>query len=210
MDICRPRFVPLKPVKTRPQVFPFLELPAEIRNMIYSYLMIPKHPVYVYVRRFQSAVSTGLLFANRQIYQEASTAFYSNARGIVVNECHFITRASCREVFFKDYPPRHAYSEHPFLPLPRSSLHKSREERHHDNLHMYRYPGLRYTQPRVLALMAEIEISLAWLPRSDNTETAIDKIMSEVAAMLHCILELLRQTSDQTGKRIILIFGGLL
>jgi len=204
------KMVPIEPIKTQPQVFPFLELPAEIRNMIYSYLMIPKYPVYVYVRRFQSAVSTGLLFANRQIYQEASTAFYSNARGIVINECHFLTRASCRRVFFKDPPPVHAYSEHPFLPLPHSSHHNSREERHHSNLQAYRHPSLRYTQPCVLAVMAEIEISLAWLPRSDNTEMAIESIMYEVAAMLHCTLKLLRQTGDQKGKRIILIFGDLL
>lgn len=202
------KIVPIEPTETQPRVFPFLNLPAEIRNMVYSYVMIPKYSVYVYVRRFQSGVNTGLLYANRQIYQEASTTFYDNVRGVVCNECHFLTRASCREVLLKDISRMHA--EHPFMPLSCSSLHKSREERDHNNLQAYRHPGLRYIQPCELARMAEIEISLAWLPNSDDTETATENIMYDVAIILNSIHAMLRHAGGQGEKRIFLTFGSLL
>lgn len=206
------KIVPFKPTKTQPRIFPFLELPAEIRNMIYSYVMIPRYPDYVYVPRVKSDVTEGLQYANRQIYEEASTVYYNNVRGILFNECHFVTRASCREIFLKGLSPSmHAYPEHPFLPFPQSNRHEFYEERHYSDFWAYRPPRLQYIQPCELARMAEIEISLAWLPPySDYMHKLIESIMDDVAVMLHCILDLLRQTGDQKGKKIILTFGSLL
>ncbi len=159
-DYLSPNIVPTEPAKKQPGVFSFLKLPAEIRNMIYSYVMKPRNPVYVYVRRFQSGVNTGLLYANRQVYQEASTVLYANIRGIVCNECHFLTRGLYREDILDMSVC--ADPEHPFLPSPPWSLHMFHEG-HCTELQACRRPPLKYISPRMLARMAEIEISLAWL-----------------------------------------------
>ena len=60
---------------TSPQVFPFLDLPGEIRNAIYGMSLISKTRFTLGLFRFQPSM-TSLLRVNKQIYREASSVFY--------------------------------------------------------------------------------------------------------------------------------------
>ena len=84
----------------RERVFPFLELPPEIRNMIYRIVLVGDEPVYIYCHDPCSEVYQGcycsyeyrvrptpvpqvkkdleILLVNRQIWTEASELFYSD------------------------------------------------------------------------------------------------------------------------------------
>ncbi|KAL9102266.1 MAG: hypothetical protein Q9187_009145 [Circinaria calcarea] len=62
-----------------PQVFPFLELPGEIRNAIYCFTLISKTGFTLGLFRFQPSM-TSLLRVNKQIYHEASSVFYYENR----------------------------------------------------------------------------------------------------------------------------------
>lgn len=73
--------------------FPFLQLPAEIRNHIYGHALIPEEKVvtfYVWARKVKrwrredvynspnfEPVSTNLILANKQVQQEAQQILYS-------------------------------------------------------------------------------------------------------------------------------------
>ena len=60
---------------TSPQVFPFLELPGEIRNAIYGLALSSKTRFTLGLFRFQPSM-TSILRVNKQIYLEASSVFY--------------------------------------------------------------------------------------------------------------------------------------
>lgn len=64
---------------TSPQVFPFLELPGEIRNAIYGLTLISKTRFTLGLFRFQPSM-TSILRVNKQIYREASSVFYHENR----------------------------------------------------------------------------------------------------------------------------------
>ena len=65
--------------------FRFVDLPAEIRNKIYRYILVHSHqPIRLatsYLR--PSAASLAILFTNRFIYSEAMPIFYSNNAFII-------------------------------------------------------------------------------------------------------------------------------
>ena len=55
-------------------IFPFLQLPGEIRNKIYHFALVKKHPFSI---KLQFAPrDTALLRVNKQIFSEAANIFY--------------------------------------------------------------------------------------------------------------------------------------
>ena len=80
--------------ETQAEVFPFLELPTELRNMIPLRNITQKLHLSLRVT-FSIWRQYRISNANRQIYQEACSVLYSNARGIVCNESHLLSRACC-------------------------------------------------------------------------------------------------------------------
>ena len=198
-----PSVVPPRP---RAEVFPFLKLPAEIRNIIYNYVMRPKTSINVYVHLFRNSINTGLLYANRQISGEASTVLYANVRGIVCNERHYLLSRSCccQDYMIGPFHSMLAHSKDPYLRSPLSSIRK---------LQRHRHPDIRNIQPSVLARMAELEISLGWLPEyfphKDTTE-ATKSILCGIAVLLQRLCDILGQMGEQEDKTIALTFGNLL
>ena len=193
--------------RTQSAVFPFLELPPEVRATIYRFAIAPKNPIYVYVRRFQSGVNTGLLYANRQISQEAYPIIYANARGVVCNESHLLSRACCSSDFLADpQVSMCAFDENP----SEDDIGIYEERRVCKKPWAYRSSAVRSIQPYALARMAEIEISLAWLvPGYCDPLQAISlhQTAYEVSRLLRNLRATLDQVCNQRDKKLIVCFG---
>ena len=199
------RYQKILPLESEPGVFPFFKLSAEIRNMIYYYAIVPKNPIYPYVRRFESSVNTGLLYANRLTYQEASAVLYANVRAIVCNESHLLSRACCQKDFMLN--PTDSTCEYPEMRL---GLTTSPDNRICKKSEAYRGPTVRTIQPRSLARMEEIEIALGWLPCKDRGPVDLIGILGEVFKLLLVLCRTLEPISNQKDKTFILSFGNLL
>lgn len=85
-------------IKMAPGEFRFLELPLELRRMIYSYATVPTTDIRLYQRSHPSlmfdpiGINTGLLYASKQIHEEASAAIYTYCAGIIGGLLHMWLR----------------------------------------------------------------------------------------------------------------------
>ena len=71
--------------QTTPTFFRFVDLPAEIRNKIYRYILVHSHQPIRLARAYlrPSAKTLAILFTNNFIYSEAMPIFYSNNAFII-------------------------------------------------------------------------------------------------------------------------------
>ena len=72
----------------------FLNLPLEIRNLIYNYSVVSPIPIRPYLsiqspEEHSNPINTGLLAANQQINQESTAVFNSKNVGVILNKRHF-------------------------------------------------------------------------------------------------------------------------
>ena len=79
-----------KPDENSETNFPFLSLPAEIRNMIYRYLVVSKAPGPIRLDQTQvfapGGIEIAILMTNHQVHGEASKILYDE------NKCRYTYR----------------------------------------------------------------------------------------------------------------------
>jgi hypothetical protein len=94
--------------------FKFLNLPSELRNMIYELVLVRKKAVWAWFRDRKEPYSPGLLRASRLIHREASSIFYSR------NRFDFVDASPTRVAAFLQQigPNNAAYIQHVSILFP--------------------------------------------------------------------------------------------
>ena len=89
-----------KPGKKVDKPFRFLDLPFEIRDMVYGYAVVSRRPIHPYFPDqnhvgYRHPINSALLAASRQINQEANAVFKSKNVGAICNRHHVWVVHNC-------------------------------------------------------------------------------------------------------------------
>ena len=93
--------------------FRFLDLPAEIRNMVYGYLVVSPSSIHPHLpdqltRGHTNPINTALLAASRQINQEPTAVFNLKNVGTICNRHHlWLERRECTSAALISRGPNH-------------------------------------------------------------------------------------------------------
>lgn len=128
-----------------PPTFRFLQLPGEVRNLVYRHLVVSphEHPSQLSLSQtsdYQTGIDTNILYVNKEIYAEASSILYSENNPIIEAAMY----PASQKVFRKDN-----------VKLTTRSLRSGRQ------CSMTDFSGRIY--PHVLARFARVKIASSFI-----------------------------------------------